>query len=66
MRPYLFLTGLNREDAVDSVYTGLALAAAGANRVLSRAQSGRVRNYATAILLGAVLVVALLVLRGAG
>ena len=66
VRPYLFLTGLNREDAVDSVYTGLALAAAGANRVLSLAQSGRVRNYATAILLGAVLVVALLVLRGAG
>ena len=63
VRPYLFVSRVNQADFVDLFFTGLALVAGGANRVLSATQSGRVRNYATALLLGAVLVVALLLLR---
>ena len=44
-------------------FLGLAAVPAGASRLLSATQSGRVRNYATALLVGAVLVVAFLVLR---
>ncbi|MFB3881532.1 MAG: NADH-quinone oxidoreductase subunit L [Armatimonadota bacterium] len=54
--PYVKLTSLNRNDAVDYMYLGLAAATAWASRLLATTQSGRVRSYATGILLGAVLV----------
>jgi NADH-quinone oxidoreductase subunit L len=60
VRPYVALTRLDRDDAVDYIYSGLAATAAGGSRLLSAAQSGRVRSYATGILLGAVLVAAIL------
>jgi len=63
VRPYVAATRLGRDDVVEGIYTGLAGAAAGASRLLSAAQSGRVRNYATGILLGAVLVAMVLLIR---
>jgi len=60
VRPYLALSQWDRDDVVDLFYTGLAWAAAGANRALALAQTGRVRNYATALLVSSVLLVALL------
>jgi NADH-quinone oxidoreductase subunit L len=63
VRPFIFLTRLNRHDFVDSFFTALAIIAALCNMALSATQSGRVRNYATGILLGAVLVTAILLLR---
>jgi len=64
VRPYVFLTTLNRSDFIDWFYTGLALGVGGSSRAMSATQSGRLRNYATGLLLGAVLVVgALLLLR---
>jgi NADH-quinone oxidoreductase subunit L len=63
VRPYVIVTSLNRADVVDFFFTGLALTVGGASRAMSATQSGRVRNYATALLLGAVLVVILLRLR---
>ncbi len=62
-RPYLLLSRLNRGDMVDLFYTGVAFLAWGANRLLSATESGRVRNYATGLLLGAVLVTFILLLR---
>jgi NADH-quinone oxidoreductase subunit L len=61
VRPYVFLTALNRSDFIDWFYTGLALGVGGSSRAMSATQSGRLRNYATALLLGAVLVVGVLV-----
>jgi NADH-quinone oxidoreductase subunit L len=63
VRPYILITSINRADVVDFFFTGLALTVGGASRAMSATQSGRVRNYATALLLGAVLVVILLWLR---
>ncbi len=60
VRPYVALARLGRDDPVDYIYRGLAAGAGAGNRLLSAAQSGRVRNYATGILLGAVLVTAVL------
>ena len=63
VRPYVFATRVNRADAVDTVYTGIAFAAWLSNRMLSATESGRVRNYATGLLLGAVLVTVILLFR---
>lgn len=63
VRPYVFLARLNRRDFVDAFYTGLAWSAAGLSRALSFTESGRVRNYATGILLGAAFLLAFLLLR---
>jgi len=63
VRPYVVLARMNRADVVDCLYTGLALIAGAGNYLLSATESGRVRNYATAILLGAALVVAVLLWR---
>ncbi len=62
--PYLTLARRDRDDVIDHFYTALAQAAAGLHRLLSYAQTGRVRNYATALAFaGAVLVALLLFLR---
>jgi len=63
VRPYVVMTRLNRGDFVDGLYTGLAFAAWLGSRLLSTTESGRVRNYATGLLLGAVLVTLMLLLR---
>ncbi len=60
VRPYVVLTRLDRDDVVDQLYLGLALTAAAGSRLMARAQSGRLRNYATGILLGAVAVACVL------
>ena len=60
VRPYIALAQANRTDAVDLLYRGLALTAAGGGRALSTVESGRVRNYVTALLVGAVLLAILL------
>ena len=62
VRPYVFVARTNRADFVDWLYTGMAFVAVAGNRALSATQSGRVRNYATGLLLGAVLVVVLLLI----
>jgi NADH-quinone oxidoreductase subunit L len=63
VRPYVAAARLNRGDFVDVLYSVLALFVWMSNRALSATESGRVRNYATGLLLGAVLVTALLLLR---
>ena len=63
VHPYVVMARLNRGDVVDVVYNVLAFLAWVSNRTLSATESGRVRNYATGLLLGAVLVTILLLLR---
>jgi NADH-quinone oxidoreductase subunit L len=63
VRPYVVLARLDRGDVVDLLYAGLAGLAAGLHRALAWTQTGRVRNYATGLLLGALLVVAMLLFR---
>ncbi len=63
VRPFVALAFVNRHDFVDAFYAGLAWVAAAASRGLSATQTGRVRNYATGLLLGAVLLTILLLLK---
>jgi NADH-quinone oxidoreductase subunit L len=63
VRPYVSAARLGRGDLVDVFYSVLAFSAWMSNRALSATESGRVRSYATGLLLGAVLVTVLLLLR---
>jgi NADH-quinone oxidoreductase subunit L len=61
VRPYVTLARVNQRDFVDAFYLGAARLAGMGNRALSATASGRLRNYATALLLGAVVMVIILV-----
>jgi NADH-quinone oxidoreductase subunit L len=63
VRPCVAAARLGRGDLVDVFYSVLAFFAWMSSRALSATESGRVRDYATGLLLGAVLVTVLLLLR---
>jgi NADH-quinone oxidoreductase subunit L len=63
VRPFMAITTWNRNDIVDSIYTGLAGATELGNRALSATQTGRVRNYAAGIVLGAVIMAIIILVR---
>jgi NADH-quinone oxidoreductase subunit L len=58
-RPYRQLAALDRDDVVDSCYTGVAALTRGCYYLLSAIQTGRIRWYAAGIAAGAVAFVAL-------
>jgi NADH-quinone oxidoreductase subunit L len=58
VRPFLGLAAVNRADVVDAAYRGIARLARLGHRALSASQTGRLRWYAAAMLLGTVLVLA--------
>jgi NADH-quinone oxidoreductase subunit L len=62
-RPYYWLARINRSDFIDKFYYGLARLNLILNRLISASQTGRVRNYALGIALGAVLITILVVLK---
>ncbi|MFB3910242.1 MAG: NADH-quinone oxidoreductase subunit L [Candidatus Eisenbacteria bacterium] len=64
--PYRALAYAIRGDAIDAVFTGLARVAAGLNGFLSWTQNGRVRAYATGLLIGAIVCAAVLLLHAGG
>ncbi|MDX5437280.1 MAG: NADH-quinone oxidoreductase subunit L [Pontibacter sp.] len=59
VRPYVFFSRLNRNDAIDFVYTGFANTAQWFNRIFSRTQTGMLRTYMMGMLVGALLIVTL-------
>ena len=62
VRPYVFLATVNKNDVIDSVYTGLAMLARLFNRGLVQTQSGTLRWYMMGIVVGALLVITLTLL----
>lgn len=62
VRPFRAIAFGNRADFVDKPYAGLALAAAYLNRGLAFTQTGRTRQYAAAMVLGAVVLGAIVLL----
>ncbi len=60
--PVVWLAHVNKEDVVDSIYDGIAAAATFLYRTLSRTQTGKVRNYAIGIAIGAIIIIGLVVL----
>jgi NADH-quinone oxidoreductase subunit L len=63
VRPYVLYANLNRNDAVDAIYRGIAGAARGLNGMLSATQTGRLRWYAAGIALGAVIALLIVVIK---
>jgi NADH-quinone oxidoreductase subunit L len=57
VRPLAWLARVNKNDVVDQPFRGLAGAANVANSLLTRTQTGRLRWYAAAVALGAVVVI---------
>lgn len=63
LRPYGRIANLAKPDWIDRLYTGLALLATGLHRLVSPTQTGTMRTYAIGIVLGAVVALAIMVLR---
>lgn len=61
VRPYIALSRANKGDFLDSVYTGIARLNVMLHKGLSATQTGKVRWYASAIALGAALLLAAVV-----
>jgi NADH-quinone oxidoreductase subunit L len=60
VRPFLALARLNRDDAVDAFYTGVALANRAANRLLSETVNGRLRWYGAWLAAGSLAAIAIM------
>jgi len=58
IRPFVSLSARNAADVVDRPFLGLAWLARGGHRLLARTQTGKVRWYAAAVAVGAIVVVA--------
>ncbi len=63
VRPFLDLARINRDDGIDSVYTGIAEAARGLHRLLKRSQTGRIRWYAGWLAAGSIITIAIAVIQ---
>lgn len=63
VRPAKAIAYGNRSDFIDKLFAGLAEAARYANIGLSRTQTGRLRTYAAGLVLGAVIVIAIMLVR---
>jgi NADH-quinone oxidoreductase subunit L len=57
--PFAWIARVNKGDAVDAAYTGVADLCQTLHRSLSRTQSGRLRAYAAAIAAGAIIILAI-------
>ncbi len=60
--PYVWIAEVNRADVVDGIYRGIARLAAWLGSIFSATQTGKVRNYAAGIVLGAAVFIALVFL----
>lgn len=61
VKPFLTITRLNRSDAVDFGYTGVARLNILVNQVLVKTQSGIVQGYVVGAVIGVILLVAVMV-----
>lgn len=62
VRPFLWISRVNRSDFIDFFYSAVARSAEASHRALSLTETGRVRHYATGIAIGAVVVIGIVVL----
>jgi NADH-quinone oxidoreductase subunit L len=61
VKPYEWLARINRNDVVDLPYQAIAAASSASYRVLSRTQTGLLRWYAAAIVIGAIIILTVMV-----
>ncbi|CAL1517582.1 NADH-quinone oxidoreductase subunit L [Chitinophaga sp. MM2321] len=63
VRPYVYLSRINRKDVVDRLYTGLAGLMEWCHLMMARTQSGILRWYIMGVVLGAVAILSVLIWR---
>jgi NADH-quinone oxidoreductase subunit L len=61
VQPYLWIARANKNDFVDLIYDGVVWLNQGLYRMISQTQTGHVRWYATGIVIGAVVTIAIAV-----
>jgi NADH-quinone oxidoreductase subunit L len=61
VRPYVFLSQVNRNDVIDTLIDLIAAGFSAANRLASASQTGRLRHYAAGMAIGAAIVIAMVV-----
>ena len=61
VQPFLWFVDVDRRDAIDRVYDGIAWSARTGWRALSATETGRVRTYATGLTLGAIVITAIVI-----
>ncbi|WP_394752204.1 NADH-quinone oxidoreductase subunit L [Crenothrix sp.] len=59
IRPFKAITSLNKNDVIDGVYACIAEFSQNLHRVASASQTGRVRWYASSMVLGTVVIIAI-------
>jgi len=59
IRPFKTLAALNKNDAVDKLYLGIAWLSRQLHRLTSATQTGRIRWYASSMAFGTVVVIAI-------
>lgn len=59
VRPFLFITGINKSDVSDKLYTAIANANLYLNRIFSVSQNGSLRWYVTGVLIGILFIITL-------
>ena len=59
VRPFLFITRINKADVFDKFYNGIAKANQALNRLLSVSQNGSLRWYIAGVLIGILFILAL-------
>src|SRR5690606_2356265 len=59
VRPYVYLSQLNKSDFLDKIYDGMVAAANSFNRIFAYTQSGIMRWYIMGIVVGAILILSL-------
>jgi len=63
VKPFKAITYANYRDFIDSIYLGIAAVAGLISKGIAASQTGRVRNYAAGLILGAVIITAIVLLR---
>jgi NADH-quinone oxidoreductase subunit L len=59
VRPFVFVTSLNKQDVIDKVYTGIVSMFHWLNGVFSVSQNGSMRRYVISLLIGIIFILAL-------
>jgi NADH-quinone oxidoreductase subunit L len=62
-RPFFWLAKVDKDDVIDLVYQGIAFTNRASHELLSSTQTGKIRGYAVGIAIGAVIAIAMVVLR---
>ena len=57
VKPFLYITSVNRKDIIDKIYTGISHGASELHRMLSVSQNGSLRWYIGGVLAGILIIV---------